>query len=332
MLVNNLRAFINARFNVFLKKRMPAASQQELSNRNIFILPSKFGLAYLFTLLIVFMLGTNYQNNLILLISYLFTSLFLTGMLYSFFNLTRLSFGLSQQVRGFAGKHINIPLTITTNKPRYDLHFSFSNQSSCHKTIIEQGESIVELPFYCARRGLHNTGRLKISSQYALGLFTCWTNLDFNCVVTTYPAKKIFNNLAHVNSSEHEEIEGSNIVEGGDDFGELREYKTGESNAQIAWKQLARGQGLLTKTTEQTLGSTIWLSLDGLPSAPIETKLEMLCFLVLEHHNHGTAFGLNLGTVKIEPSVGNHHNQLCLTALAKYKQNTQDTTDRGVYV
>lgn len=315
----NLRSIIQKRFDGFLKKRMPASSHQQLSNRNIFILPSKFGIAYLLSVLIVFLLGTNYQNNLILLVSYLFISLFFSGMLYSFFNLSRLAFTLTKQVNGFAGQHVTIPLNIITNKPRYDLHFAFTHNKNCHKVFVEQGESLISIPFYSGKRGLHNTGRLRISSEYILGLFTCWTTLDFNCVVTTYPTKKTFNNLNKSSSAKHEEMNGNQVVEGGDDFGELREYRVGESNAQIAWKQLARGQGRLTKTTQQELGSSVWLTLDDLPAAPIETKLEMLCFLILDHHKHGTPFGLMLHSLKIEPSISHHHTQQCLSALAQYQ-------------
>ncbi len=318
--MNTIRSSLEQRFNRFLKKRMPAASHHRLSNRNIFILPSKFGVSYLFAILVIFLLGTNYQNNLILLASYLFASLFFTGMLYSFFNMSKVEFQLTSQVYGYANQYISVPLKVLTGKDRYDFSFVFKNNKTSHKAELPIGETVVNIPFYSGKRGLHNTGRLKISSEYIFGLFTCWTNLDFDCVVTTYPEKRKFNQLQFINASQHEEVNGSNIVEGGDDFGELREYRTGESNAQIAWKQLARGQGRLTKTTQQELGSTIWLSLDDLPAAPIETKLEMLCFLILDQHKHGTPFGLKLRNISIEPAVGNAHTHQCLSALAKYQQ------------
>jgi uncharacterized protein (DUF58 family) len=321
-----LKIFINKRFNGFLDKRMPASADQQLSNRNIFILPTKFGLAYLTSVLVIFLLGTNYQNNLIILVSYLFVSVFLTGMLYSFFNMSQLQFNFTRNVSGYAGQQVVVPIAIKTIKNRFDLNFSFTNNQTVNQSQIEIGESDVNVPYLAQKRGLHNTGRIKISSEYPFGLFVCWTNLDFNCIVTTYPAKKHFNNLKSNSSQQHEDMDGNNVIEGGDDFGELRQYRAGESNAQIAWKQLARGQGYLTKTTQQELGSTIWLSLNDLPSSPLETKLEMLCFLILDHHKHGVPFGLELDRVEIKPNLGNNHTQACLSLLAGYKQGTPNAS------
>lgn len=313
-----LKPFFKKRFNNFLKKRMPAAAKQNLSNKNIFILPTKFGLAYVLSVFVLFLLGTNYQNNLIILMSYLFASVFLTTMLYSFLNMFGLQFLFKSQVTAYATQTVSVPLTIISNKPRFDINFVFENNQQTTEVAIKEGESATKIPFYALKRGVNNPGRLKILSEYPLGLFVCWTHLDFDCEVITYPAKNTFHHIKQDSSQQHEEINGNNVVEGGEDFGELREYKQGESNAKIAWKQLARGQGWLTKTTQIELGHKVWLSLKQLPSAPIETKLEMLCFLILDHHKKNIPFGLDLDTIQISPSTGNKHINKCLTALAFY--------------
>lgn len=318
MLSNRVKPFFKKRFNQWLNKRMPAAPKQRLSNKNIFILPTKFGVAYVFSVFILFLLGTNYQNNLILLMSYLFSSLFLTAMMYSFFNLSRLQFIFNGRITAYAKQTIIIPLTVITNTQRFDISFAFEKNTHKHEGVIEAGESSTKIPFQSLLRGINDPGRLKISSEYPFGLFICWTHLDFDCEVITYPAKNTFNSIKQSAAQHHEEINGNKIAEGGDDFGELREYKQGESNAKIAWKQLARGQGWLTKTTQQALGHTIWLNLTQLPSAALETKLEMLCFLMLDHHKHNIPFGLELNTIKIPPSMGNKHLKMCLEALAFY--------------
>ena len=313
-----LKPFFKKRFNSFLKKRMPAAAKQNLSNRNIFILPTKFGLAYVLSVFVLFLLGTNYQNNLIILMSYLFASVFLTTMLYSFLNMFGLQFLFKSQVSAYATQTVSVPLTIISNKPRFDINFVFENNQQTTEVAIKEGESATKIPFHALKRGVNNPGRLKILSEYPLGLFVCWTHLDFDCEVITYPAKNTFHHIKQDSSQQHEEINGNNVVEGGEDFGELREYKQGESNAKIAWKQLARGQGWLTKTTQIELGHKVWLSLKQLPSAPIETKLEMLCFLILDHHKNNIPFGLDLDAIQISPSTGNKHINKCLTALAFY--------------
>ena len=320
------KQWFNQRFNRWLTRRIPAANEQKLSNRNIFILPTKFGYAYIFSVLILFLLGTNYQNNLIILMSYLFASVFITSMLHSFFNLSRLKFIFNSNLTAHASQTISIPLSVLSKNKRFDIHFSFVDNIKSHVPVIEVGGSVIHIPYQPLLRGVNNPGRLKISSEYVFGLFISWTHLDFDCEVLTYPAKKMFNHIKHDSFAEHAELNGNKVIEGGDDFGELREYKQGESNAQIAWKQLARGQGRLTKTTQQELGNTIWLSLQQLPTAPIETKLEMLCFLVLDHHKSNIPFGLVLDSTKIEPSIGSLHLKKCLEALALYRTKNSSSS------
>lgn len=320
------KQWFNKRFNQWLSQRIPAANEQKLNNRNIFIVPTKFGYGYVFSVLTLFLLGTNYQNNLILLISYLFASVFLTSMLYSFFNLSRLEFIFNSQLTAYATQTTSIPLSVFSKNRRFDVSFVFVNNEISYTAVIEAGESVIHIPFQPLLRGINNPGRLKISSEYIFGLFISWTHLDFDCEVLTYPAKKVFNHIKDDSLEEHAELNGNKMIEGGDDFGELRTYKPGESNAQIAWKQLARGQGRLTKTTQQEVGNTVWLSLQELPTAPIETKLEMLCFLVLDHHKSNIPFGLALGSKQIEPSTGSIHITKCLEALALYRTKKGSNT------
>lgn len=330
MIFSSIKSFFKKRAQGWLNKRIPAGAEQQLSNRNVFILPTGFGYAYLFSVFILFLLGTNYQNNLIILMSYLFASVFVVSMHHSFFNLSRLHFKMNNKVTAFALQTINIPLAVTTKKQRFDINFTFVDNDPKRVDVIAVGQSAINIPYTPQTRGLNNPGRLKIWSEYTFGLFVCWTHLDFDCAITTYPAKKVFNNIKHDASEQHAELNGNTVVEGGDDFGELRQYKQGESNAQIAWKQLARGQGLLTKTSQSELGSSVWLGLEQLPSAPIEKKLEMLCFLILDHHKRNIPFGLVLGTFEIAPSVGNKHISACLEALAFYGKSTSRTPSSTV--
>ena len=61
----------------WLDKRIPAANEFQLSHRSIFIFPAKFGALFLALCALLFLLGTNYQNNLMLLLCYFLVALFL---------------------------------------------------------------------------------------------------------------------------------------------------------------------------------------------------------------------------------------------------------------
>jgi len=318
MIKKSLNSFIQKRFNHWLKRRIPASSTQRLSNRNIFILPSRFGFSYLIFVLVLFLLGTNYQNNVIILLSYTFASLFISAMLQSFFNLSGLKLHCQQQIFGYAKQLIPISLTVTSEKKRHTLLFQFPNQESYQLKTLAMGTTVVNISYSSKNRGINHPGRLRISSEYSLGLFTCWTQLDFGSEIITYPEKRLFQNLHVSKMSAQDDDLGVNIIDGGDDFGELRQYREGESLSQVAWKQLARGQGWLAKTSQQHQGRDVWLTLLNLPSSDIEVKLQMICYLMLAQYQQGKNWGLDLGREKLSPSSGKKHLTDCLIMLAHY--------------
>ena len=333
--------FIKKRVDRFLSKRVPSNCQHKLSSRNIFIMPTRFGFAYLFFTVLIFLLGTNYQNNIILLLSYLLASLFITVMLHSFYNFSQLVFISSPKQFTLAKQLAYFPIIISANKTHFDLNFHFAQQGSLSQQVkLEQcdtGESEILLPFMATSRGIYNLGRVKVFSEYSLGLFITWAMLDFSHQLTVFPEPKklssYHNYLSGLDDAEHNEKAYRQATTGSDDFSELKNYITGESHSRVAWKQLARGQGKLSKHYQSQQGSLLWLKLSNMPTTDLETKLSFLCFLILEYSKAEQTFGLLLDlsgnnssannslTVKIMPSSGLQHKQHCLIALAEHKHS-----------
>lgn len=342
--INATRSFIQGRFNTWLKKRIPAAKQHALSNKNIFIFPTRFGFSYLFFVFVLFLLATNYQNNIIMLLSYLLASLFISVMMTSFFNLSGLNVNVNslKPSEGFVKQLIYFSVNISSNSVssskrfnaprRFSLNFTFdsvepfkskSANPICipllSNTIIK-----VDVPCLANNRGLLYPGRLKISSEYCFGLFTTWTHLDFDFQGIVFPKPKEINS-AHpslLSSQENDEslkesvMNNSLAQKGSDEFYEFKNYVQGEAVSRIAWKQLAKGQGKLTKHYQKSQQQACWLTLSNMPANTLEIKLEMMCFLILEYENAGIEYGVDLGNIKINPSYGMQHQQECLTALA----------------
>ncbi len=331
---NFLSPIIKKRVEHWLSKRVPSNYQHTLSSRNIFIMPTRFGFAYLFFIILLFLLGTNYQNNIILLFCYLLASLFLTVMLNSFYNLSQLTFSSQAQQSSFANQRAYFPIDIQSKKPHFDLNFHLPQQGAlADKVKLEQcavGTSQILLPCYASRRGVYQLGRVKVSSEYSLGLFVSWSMLDFSHQLVVFPQPKKLNSHQNYLSAIDEPENSDNAAQpkgaGIDDFAELKNYITGESLARIAWKQLARGQGKLSKHYENQQGSLRWLKLTDMPSSDLETKLSFLCYLVMHYSKSEQEFGLSLGkpTENIAPSSGQLHQQQCLFALAKFSPSMDD--------
>ncbi|MCW8866582.1 MAG: DUF58 domain-containing protein [Colwellia sp.] len=332
MVVNYLKSTINNRFDTWLKRRVPSRFHHKLSRRNIFIMPTKFGFAYLFFVFLLFLLATNYQNNIIMLMSYLLASFFITVMMHSFYNFSGLEFTSPAKHAGFAKQSISLPISIIAKRPHFDLTISFAKQVGkqqfIHLKQCKVGCTEVSLPFIAEHRGVIEPGRIKISSEYAFGLFISWAVLDFSHQFTIYPQPKKVrtNQYRSADQSDNSGSSYSNQSAGSDDFSELKDYVIGESRARTAWKQFARGQGRYTKHYQNQQGSLHWLKLGDMPTNNLEEQLSFLCYLVLEYSNKEQNFGLDLTqrgdtTINtISPNTGQEHQKLCLSALAHVKQ------------
>lgn len=308
-----------SRFNLWLKQRLPPEKYQLLHRGNIFIFPSRFGCAYLLLVLLIFLLGTNYQNNVIILMSYLMGSLFISVMLHSFYNLCGLALSCNGQCSGYAGQGLSMPLTVLSQIPRYDLTFSFAGQQMVHIRFVSAEKVSLNIPFFSEQRGLITPGRITIKSEYSLGLFVCWTHLDFGCLCTFYPQAKLPPGplLHFLKQGGSKETRGKTSI-GAEDFFELKTYVRGESVNRVAWKQFARGQGKYTKHYQQQQGCILWLKLADMPGDDVEIKLQYLCYLLLHYHNENYRYGLELAGQQFNVDSGDFHLKRCLRALAAY--------------
>ena len=243
-------------------------------------------------------------------------------------------FGSSQAKQTcFAKQTINFPITITGHKTHFDINVKFCDpQSSIKEVKLAQCNTEVNevlLSWYAKHRGVYALGRVKVFSEYSLGLFITWSLLDFSHQAIVFPQpKKLTDNqkiLTGLNECDKDNGVYMQTIAQGDDYSELKNYVLGESQARIAWKQLARGQGKFSKNHQTQQGSLLWLKLSNMPSADIETKLQFLCFLILEYSQNKQPFGLVLDlsflsqsstAIKIAPNTGFQHQQNCLIALA----------------
>ena len=331
-LARPVRRFFQKHFERWLARRIPSQPEHQLNSRNIMIYPTRFGLAYLGFVVLVFLLGTNYQNNIILLFSYLLASLFISVMLHSFYNFSQLRFYSVAKQQGYAEQPLYFVIKITTEKTHYDINAHFTDKalnSQVEKIeLCQQGSHELRLVYRTLQRGKHWLGRVTVFSEYSLGLFKSKSILDFGHYAIIYPKAKSLISGQYQLSGQADEpsldsYQSTNSV-GTDDFSELKSFVRGESKARTAWKQLAKGQGHYSKHYQAEQSQLQWLKLSEMPSNDVEIQLAYLSFLIGELTASNQSFGLQLSaelsnqSMNISPNSGLHHQQACLTALALY--------------
>ena len=317
-----VKKILNQRFTLWLNRRMPSSVQQTLSQRSIFILPSRFGISYLCFILLLFILGTNYQNNLIIMLSYLLGSLFITSMLYCFLNLSGLTISANGEFTGFEDEAIEIPVNLSSVQVKQLLRLNFVAHNQTKVAMVQASKTAL-LPVSFLKRGKYALDRMVISTEYPLGLFYCWSKLQFAIEVIVFPKPLACSLSSQIEclQDDDKDIDATiGRLTKGDDFYELKPYQVGEALNHVAWKQVAKGDIWMTKHYQQPQSQSVHLSINDMPSISIENKLRNLSYFIMKYHQSGIEFSLQLHEC-IGPSHGDKHLSQCLIALALFSGN-----------
>lgn len=267
----------------------------------------------------MWLLGTNYQNNLILAVSFFLMALFFIAILHGFQNLSGVQLSALHASPGFCGDLVRIPLEVTApaGRGRHLMLSAFS--SSVVTTFVPGGTSVtVHLPVQASHRGWLPLERIMVKSYYPLGLTRVWSWVHLEAKVLIYPQPKPVL-LARQAGGEGEEAEGARLL-ADDDFMGFAAYQPGAPLSHIAWKLYARGGGLHLKQYGGAEQESLWLDYQRLTGG-VEDRLSGLCYLALQWHKRGREFGLRLPGLCIAPAAGEVHLHQVLKALALFNMD-----------
>jgi uncharacterized protein (DUF58 family) len=295
----------------------PEAPPVTLVQRRIFILPSKHGYVFAATILLLLVGSIQYQLQLSFLLTFLLGSMAGVAMLHTWRNLAHLKIRPGRCEPVFAGDTAHFRITVETpSQTRFAIAARRKDEEPVHVDVEPRAPAVVTIPSIATKRGLMRCGRIELFTRYPIGLFHAWSYVNFDLTVLVYPRPDPGAGPPPQNSRSPSE-EGI-PVPGDEDFNMLRAYRPGDAPKLIAWKQLAREQGLLTKEFSATASSELWLDFGDAPGGDIESRLSALCHWVLQAEDFGQGYGLRLPGVVLPPSRGEAHRARCLEALALY--------------
>jgi len=313
-----MKAFIDRRFKFWMARRLPPARAYYLNQRRLFIFPSRQGFGFLFLCCLIWLLGTNYENNLALAMCYFLVSLFILSIHHTFNNMSGLTVTAVSAGTCFSGENAEFDIVISRRGKRAYENIQLGWREGSTETLNLQGEAEQRLKLFvpATQRGWYNPGRLLLETVYPLGLIRCWTWLDLDLQALVYPEPISRGALRSVVSSSKQ---GATLSkDGSEDFIGFKQYQPGHSLRHVAWKQYARGQGLYLKDYGDYHSPNQWLDWDSLPGLGKEARLSALCYWALASERDAASqqYGLRLPGVEIAPSCGRSHQQAVLKALA----------------
>lgn len=308
---------LKQRFRNWARRRAAETGTVTLTQRRIYILPTRQGLAFAAVLAVMLLGDINYNLSL----GYVFTFLLATAggmtMLYAFRNLAQLQFDAGPVEPVFAGENAQFDIHChnPSSLPRYQIVL---HDEAGHRTAFDaepQQATIISLTVPAQQRGWLKLERLVLYTEFPLGLFHAWSYLYFDLRCLVYP--KPFPSFAPPPAAA-DSGNGTLPTAGDEDFAGLRSYVAGDALPRIAWKALAREQGLQVKHFSAQLGQELWLDWSLLPPLADERKLELLTRWVLDAEAQGLDYGLRLPGNELPFSRGTAHRNECLRRLALF--------------
>jgi uncharacterized protein (DUF58 family) len=300
--------------------RGPEAGPVTLGQRRVYILPTRGGITYGVTLLLMLVGSINYNLSLGFILTFLLGGMGVVAMLHTWRNLAHVALRPGKGLPVFAGEHAGFPIAIRNpgGLARISIAIRLDGQAPLYFDIAPDLECIVPATMPAAKRGLMSPGRFRIFTTYPLGLFYAWANVDLDLSCVVYPRPEPGN--VPLPPAQAASGEGGATGTGEDDFAGLRTYHPGDSPRRIAWKAAARSDTFLTKQFSGSAAAELWLDFGDIPDAlGLEAKLSRLARWVLESETGGLRFGLRLPGLELEPSAGAAHRDRCLQALALFQ-------------
>jgi uncharacterized protein (DUF58 family) len=313
--------FVRRRFRHWWQARLPLTDTLTLTQRNVYILPTRPGFMLGATLVVLLVGSINYQLNLGYLLTFLLAGSAVVGMHVCHATLRGLTLALQPPPPQFAGAAAT--LSIVLGNPRASVRhgIGLAVLDASHEDhwawtdVPAQGSCTVQVAFRPERRGLHRVPPLTAETRFPLGTFRVWTVWRPAAQVLVYPQPE-----AHPPPLPAGEPRAGGAamarVQNSGEFEGVRAYRRGDPLKLVVWKKAAKTDELVSRDTMQAQRHELWLDFAQLGVAEHEARLSRLAAWVLQADKLGQDYGLRLPGQQVKPGSGEAHKRRCLEALA----------------
>ena len=314
---------IRSRITHWWQSRLPQLDSLQLTQRNVYILPTGAGWMLALTLLVLLIASINFQLNLGYLLTFLLAGSAVVAMHISHATLRGLNLHLKPPEPQFLGHSslLEVQLTSSRRSPRFGIGVAVHGSGQwAFCDLPAQGSASVQVAFIAPRRGLHPVPLLTAETRFPLGTFRVWALWRPAAQVLIYPTPEhptppLPPGEASAGST------ASSASQGSGDFDGVRAYRRGDPLKLVIWKKaaqaFARGSdNLVSRDAEHLQRSQLWLSPERTGLQAPEARLSRLTAWVLEAERLGLDYGLRLPGQEIAPDHGAAQRQRCLQALA----------------
>ncbi len=293
--------------------------------RQIYILPTRWGLLYAVMLITMLVGAINYSLSMGFVLTFLLASLGHLAMLHSWRNLVHCQVEVLRAASVFAEQLSTYEVTIndTKQRARYalvaQLDAQYPDVQDINSSISIATKQPFKLQLPTTQRGWQTMPRITLYTEFPLSLFHAWAyiQLDYRCLI--YPKPSELNQQKPLSAASGIKAEITHTP-GDEEFAGHKPYQVGDSPKRVDWKASSRGIGMLTKQYHGQGKSSIWLDWTELqhlqPPLDDEQKISLLTRWVVDAYAANLHYGLRLPKQTIQPNNNDAHYHQCLSALA----------------
>ncbi len=317
--------WVRLRFRAWAQQRQAPSDSQLLTQRNVYILPTRAGLMFGLTLLVLLVASLNYQLNLGYVLTFLLAGSGAVSLHITHATLRGLTLHLRPPEPVFAGEAALLVCTLTSpDSARFGIGLcaladgggiSWSN-------VPARGQAHTQVSFVPTHRGVVALPALRCETRFPLGLFRAWTVWRPASSLLVYPRPEQPAPALPASRPVPGSGGAARLGSSGDTEG-VRGYRRGDALKLVVWKKAAKaletGGELVSRDTSVAVHQQMQLDWDACGALDTEARLSRLAAWVLAAHRAGIDFALRVPGVNLPASGGDAHKRLCLEALALWR-------------
>jgi uncharacterized protein (DUF58 family) len=317
--------FLRARWRRWWLARHPAVERWTLSQRNLYIVPTRAGVAFVATVGVLLLASINYQLNLGYALTFLLAGSALASMHMTHASLRGLTLHLRPVEPATAGADTQLELVITNptgQRHGVGVRVEADGEGTAATPLAwadipAQSQSLLQLRFPAGARGRHGIPPLRAESRFPFGLFRAWTIWRPAGQRWVYPAME----QPTPDLPAPEPVPGggpSSRDTGGSEFDGLRPWRRGDALRQVVWKKVARTGELISRESHTAARQQLWLSWAATRLPETEARLSRLAAWAHAAESQGLLYGLRLPGQELPLGEGPGQLQAALQALAEW--------------
>ena len=318
--------WVRMRFRAWSQSRQPPSDTRVLTQRNVYILPTRAGLMFAVTLAVLLVASLNYQLNLGYVLTFLLAGSGIVSLHITHSTLRGLTLHLRPVAPVFAGDAALLECVLTSpDRDRFGIGLNVISGDSRNLSwanVSRGGQSQTTVSFVPEERGLHPLPAIRVETRFPFGLFCAWTFWRPASHLLAYPRPEPNPPALPVARP----VPGGGLEQRATATGEtegVRTYQRGDALKLVLWKKAAKtlesGGELVSRDTRVAVHRQLQLDWALCPGLADEQRLQRLTAWVLAAERSAADYALELPGVSIASARGEPHRRRCLEALALWK-------------